>query len=223
MKCSDKFKIVDRVLTKWFKKLGHTVGEHPSYFIIIPVFLTLLAATGSQRIYYEDDPEYLFSPVTGRAKEERAIVQEFFPDNFTQFNPSRMTDLGKFVRLLITAADGGTLIRPDVFDEIVRLDALVSNVSISNGERNWTLDDLCARWEGECLGNHIVKLAPYVRAATAGNITLKYPLWFSDNYEMFVFPASLGSPVVNGEDIEEVPALQLLYWVSNHTDFDINV
>ncbi|KAF0290223.1 Patched domain-containing protein 3 [Amphibalanus amphitrite] len=223
MKCSDKFKIVDRLLTNWFKKLGHKVGEHPSYFIIIPFFLTLLAATGSQRIYYEDDPEYLFSPVTGRAKQERAIVKEFFPDNFTRFNPSRMTDLGKFVRLLITATDDGTLIRPEVFDEIVRLDSIVSNVTISNGERDWTFEDLCARWEGKCLRNPIVKLAPYVPDVVSGKLNLTYPIWFSDNYDIFVFPASLGSPVVSGEHLQEVPALQLLYWASNHTDFDVNV
>ena len=96
-------------------------------------------------------------------------------------------------------------------------------MTISNGETTWTLDDLCARWEGECLNNQIVKLAPYVEAAMNGNITLTYPLWFSDDFEMFVFPASFGSPVVNDDVVVEVPAIQLLYWASNHSDFDINV
>ncbi|XP_037089285.1 patched domain-containing protein 3-like [Pollicipes pollicipes] len=224
MKCSEKFKIVDRVLTAWFKKLGHAVGRRPGYFVIVPLFLTALAGTGFQRIHYEDDPEYLFSPLTGRAKQERAIVQKYFPNNFSAFNAGRMTDLGKFVRLLVTAKDGGTLFRRDVFEEVVQLDRLVTNVTVDSGESRWTFDDLCARWNGKCLQNSIVTLLPYLDDVLSGNISLTYPVWFSDSYDVFVFPAFLGSPEVSNEGLlGEVPALQLLYWGSNHSDFDINI
>lgn len=223
MKCSDKFKLVDRVLTRWFEWLGGVVGKYPGYFVLVPLFLTALAATGAQRIHYEDDPEYLFSPLTGRAKEERAIVQRYFPNNYSTFNAGRMTDLGKFIRVLVTAKDGGTLFRPEPFSEIEELNRIILAVSVDSGERSWGFDDLCARWNGNCMTNNIVNLEPYIADVERGGINLTYPVWFSESYDAFVFPASLGSPVVNDGIIESAPALQLLYWGSNHSDFDVNV
>ena len=47
------------------------MNRTPGYFIIVPILLTALCASGFQRIYYEADPEYLFSPIDGEAKFER--------------------------------------------------------------------------------------------------------------------------------------------------------
>lgn len=90
--------IVDDILNRSFYKLGLVVGRNPGYFIIIPVLLTLLMITGYQRIYYEMDPEYLFSPVRGQGKYERRIVEENFKVNYShRFNVGRITRAGKFI------------------------------------------------------------------------------------------------------------------------------
>lgn len=45
---------------------------------------------------YEIDPEYLFSPVNGHGKSERAVVESFFKVNYThRFNVGRITRPGK--------------------------------------------------------------------------------------------------------------------------------
>lgn len=45
---------------------------------------------------YEIDPEYLFSPVNGAGKSERAIVENYFRVNYThRFNVGRITRAGK--------------------------------------------------------------------------------------------------------------------------------
>lgn len=50
-----------------------------------------------QQIKYEIDPEYLFSPVKGDGKMERAIVEEHFKVNYTsRFNVGRITRPGKY-------------------------------------------------------------------------------------------------------------------------------
>lgn len=50
-----------------------------------------------QQIKYEIDPEYLFSPIRGEGKTERAVVEEFFKVNYThRFNVGRITRPGKF-------------------------------------------------------------------------------------------------------------------------------
>ena len=78
-------KIVDDTLKKLFFKLGVTVGKHPGYFLIVPALLTALCASGFQRMNYNYDPEYLISPSSGRAKLERAIMEEYFPINYNYF------------------------------------------------------------------------------------------------------------------------------------------
>nr|CAD7394215.1 unnamed protein product [Timema cristinae] len=83
-------------LKRGFYKLGVVVGRHPGYFLIVPVLLSLACVTGYQRIKYEIDPEYLFSPVWGEGKAERAVVEEFFKPNYTsRFNVGRITRPGE--------------------------------------------------------------------------------------------------------------------------------
>lgn len=61
-----------------------------------PISLSLFAFR-FQRLKYEIDPEYLFSPENGAGKHERAIVEEFFKVNYTSnFNVGRITRAGKY-------------------------------------------------------------------------------------------------------------------------------
>ena len=78
-------KIVDDTLKKVFFKLGVVIGKNPGYFIIVPLLLTALCASGFQRMDYNYDPEYLLSPSTGEAKQERAIMEKYFPINYNFF------------------------------------------------------------------------------------------------------------------------------------------
>ncbi len=49
-------KIVDDTLKRLFYRLGVAVGSQPGYFIIVPLLLTALCATGFQRMHYNYDP-----------------------------------------------------------------------------------------------------------------------------------------------------------------------
>ena len=90
---------IDLILKKWFYDLGVVIGKHPTYFIIIPIFVALLLGTGMQRLVYVDDPEYLFSPVDGDAKQERTLIDTYFRVNYSsKFNPSRFVRPGRFAR-----------------------------------------------------------------------------------------------------------------------------
>lgn len=94
---------VDTILGSWFYKLGLAVGRTPGYFIIVPILLTLLCITGYQRVHYEMDPEYLFSPQNGEGKYERAVVESFFKMNYSaRFNPTRITRPGQYRQLCVT-------------------------------------------------------------------------------------------------------------------------
>lgn len=87
---------VDDFLNRAFYKLGLIVGRHPGYFVIVPILLACICFTGYQKIHYEIDPEYLFSPVNGPGKTERAIVEQYFKVNYShQFNVGRITRPGE--------------------------------------------------------------------------------------------------------------------------------
>lgn len=61
-------------------------------------------------MHYEIDPEYLFSPINGHGKTERAIVENYFKVNYThRFNVGRITRPGKTIghRINIVMKVGG--------------------------------------------------------------------------------------------------------------------
>ena len=78
-------KIVDDTLKKVFWRLGDCVGRRPGYFLIVPALVTALCASGFQRMDYSYDPEYLMSPTQGAAKQERAVMEQYFPVNYQYF------------------------------------------------------------------------------------------------------------------------------------------
>ena len=114
--------IMDSALRKLFYKLGVIIGKHPGYFIVVPILLTLLCATGVQRMVYNYDPEYLFSPTNGQGKGERDRVEQYFPTNYSDFKASRITRPGKLARLIITAKDNGSMLRTHIWDQLLYLD-----------------------------------------------------------------------------------------------------
>ena len=142
----------------------------PGYFIIVPVLLTALAATGMQRIVYESDPEYLFTPLNGQAKQERAVQEKHFPMNFTDFDPSRASRGGKFARLIIQASDGGSILREREFNQVMFVDELVRNLTFwsSVDQANYSYIDLCAlTHDGYCWDNRVLNLGRSVLLCAA--------------------------------------------------------
>ena len=86
---------------------------------------------GFQQMDYEYDPEYLFSPRDGSAKQERAALEEFFPTNYSAFKSSRMTRVGKFARIIVKPKDGGNMVRTALWNQLLYLD----QVGVGGGER----------------------------------------------------------------------------------------
>lgn len=87
-------RVVDDTLKRLFFRLGVCIGNNPGYFIIVPLLLTALCASGFQRMDYEWDPEYLLSPTTGRAKTERGIVEKHFPMDYNHFQVGALSGCG---------------------------------------------------------------------------------------------------------------------------------
>lgn len=121
---------VDKALKRFFYWLGYNIGQRPGYSILVPLLLTALLATGFQQMDYNYDPEYLFSPTSGSAKGERATVEKYFPTNYSDFRASRITRPGKFGRVVVAAKDGGTMLRTQLWNQLLYPRPLLLNLAI---------------------------------------------------------------------------------------------
>ncbi|KAA0200941.1 hypothetical protein HAZT_HAZT005246, partial [Hyalella azteca] len=206
----------DSFLNRSFYKLGANIATNTGYYIIIPILLTAICATGFQRIQYEDDPEYLFAPTNGRAKQERAVVEEFFKVNFTwDFHPARVTRNGRFARFIMVAKDNGSLLREEVWNDISTVDQMVHNVTIAEEGRKFQYKDLCAIWGEECFENQVLDIGELIPEINNNTFNLTYPFMLNPRtFESYVFPFHFGGiETSNSSTIVSVKAITLYYWI----------
>ncbi|KAB7507922.1 Patched domain-containing protein 3 [Armadillidium nasatum] len=188
------------------------IAKNPSYYIIIPVFLSLLGMTGIQRLDYEKDPEYLFSPTNGLGRKERIEIEKVFPvDYANNFDPSRITRISHFARLLITAKDNETMLRVHVWKDLIALDQAVRNISVEYDERNYTFAEICAKRSGKCIDNPVFNLNEFMPEIENRSMWLNYPVML---YPL-VLPFFFGGAVVNETEgvLISTEAIALNYWL----------
>lgn len=199
-------------LTKFFYKLGTTIALYPSYFIIVPIFLSLLGFTGLQRIYTEEDTERLFYPQDGPAPYERAVIEESFPMNSSaQFLPYHLTRIRGYARVLIEAKDKKTIFRKHIWEEILHLDKAIRDFQITYEDNTYSYKDLCAVWKGECFKNLVLDLHDYIDSIENGTMEISYPVMLFP----LVFPMFFGGITLNptGDYISSAKALNLNYFL----------
>ncbi|KAK6618440.1 hypothetical protein RUM43_013633 [Polyplax serrata] len=208
---------VDNFLTRNFYRLGVFVGNNPAYFLIIPVLLSLLCVTGFQRMHYEIDPEYLFSPINGEGKYERAVVEEFFKPNYTsRFNVGRITRPGRFGRIIAIPRDKGDMLRVEIWKELRLLDELIQNTTVEYDDETFTYRDVCAKWIDECYQNDILNLDYVMEEIERKELNLTFPIMFNPvTWDAHTFPVYFGGTIVSEDGvITHVPSVQLVYFVT---------
>ena len=61
-----------------------------------------------------------------------------------------MSRVGKFGRVIVTAVDGGSLLRTAIWDQIVQLEAAVLAITVEHEGMQFQYQDVCAKWDGRC-------------------------------------------------------------------------
>jgi len=123
-------------------------------------------------------------------------------------------------RLFIQAKDGGTLLRKDVWNEIMELNEIVHNVTIVFDEDSYNYDSLCANWEGECAENDILEIGELLDDVIAGKMPINYPIMFNPNtYKTYALPIFFGGvKLTDKATVSLVKALQLNYFIAVNSD-----
>ena len=152
------------------------------------------------------------------------IIAEVLSSIFS-FDPVRSSRPGRFGRILITAEDGGSLLRSNIWSEISHLDSQVKNVSIIRDGQSLSYDQLCAlNLEGVCWNNDILDLATLMEDIEARRINISYPVWFSPvtfkPYPITMFFGGIKLDDINS--VTHVDAVSLAYFLNSAQDEDLD-
>ena len=215
---------LDWWLKQKFRLLGRVVGRHPAPFIIIPVLLAALLATGMLGVQYTSDPDELLTPVNGEGRQEKAIAEKFFPTNFSDFDAPRSTKFGLYGYVMVTARDGKSILQPEIWSEVRRLQNIIVDITVEHAGKQYHYADLCAKWAGQCYTNQLLSFADTFAVLSKGvfrDSVENYYRNYSDKFSFEVANNITKLSLETSKDIvNNVEAIKLL---TNQTLADIKV
>ncbi|XP_067123846.1 patched domain-containing protein 1-like [Centruroides vittatus] len=204
--------IAYRYLSKLFYKHGIQVSRHTSWYIIVPIFMTLLSATGFQN-FLPDLKEDSLIPSGGIVDKYKLRLMQLFPiDLASNFDPERLLHAIHYGTVIVEATDGGSILREFVFREIVTLDREIQNFFVDEDD-GWNYKDICAKNNGKCYENKILRINNELEALKNGTFRLIYPFGnTSRNYDV----VTLGGVELNEESyVISAKAVKLLYFLDD--------
>ncbi|XP_077994499.1 patched domain-containing protein 3-like [Glandiceps talaboti] len=210
------FDCIEKRLRQLLKVYGEIVGHHFVPFIFIPVMMTAGLALGSLYFEQNTDTEYLFSPVDGPARKNRAEIEKYFAMDFDDgFTRIRQTDRGRYAYALVTAKDGGDILRKCMIEEILKFDGQVKRLVVRHWGQYHDYDTLCGKWKGKCAAsNAVLKLMNYNSSYMdmLNEYSLSYPVIAVGYFEYFIGGSLGGVEYLNNTDIiKSAKAMSLLY------------
>ena len=150
---------VQKGLETMFYDYGKFVAKYPLPFLIGPLVVTFGFALGLCNFELIEDTEYLYSPIHGRAKDERKIIEHYFPsDTSSSFLPSRKMSLQGFVQVLIKNSHSGNIYDSRHFERIEELNEIIEGTTVLHGDNEYNYTLLCASWKGDCATNSLLQL-----------------------------------------------------------------
>ncbi|KAI6228789.1 Patched family protein [Aphelenchoides fujianensis] len=141
-------------------RVARWIARHPLPFIVVPLVLTAVLAVGIVRnLRIVRGVQFLYSPQDADWKHEEAVFRQRWVDDEQRFFPGRDVLLRNGVYLLISARDGGDVLRPPLCRQLIALVDAVANFSFVDaaGERR-AYADVCFRFQNECFRNAHVRL-----------------------------------------------------------------
>lgn len=184
------------------------VGSHPWWFLVVPLLLS--AGLGSGFYFFQDrvanNIEEQFTPVNGRAKEERRYIQETFPGNESMFSRLRLSTGGNYATLIATS-EGGVLTE-EALRDIAELDSEIRSMVVHHGNQSFAYQDLCAGVMGSRTPDNILDVV------VGNRVNLTFP-WFHCENESFPLHGRLGGVKLcgNSSAVLSSRALQLSYYL----------
>ena len=121
--------------------------------------LSFVLTTRMLKVKYLSDPDHLLTPVNGEGRKEKAIAENFFPTNFSDFDIPRSTKFGLYGYVIVTSPSGHSILQPQIWAEVKQLQDIIVNMKITHGDQQYQYKDICAKWNGECYTKSVLSFA----------------------------------------------------------------
>ena len=205
----------DLLLSSQLGQLGTAVARSPLAFLLVPLLITALLATGFQQFFFLANTEYLFVPTYARSLEDRAAIEQIFPDSLDNYLKGGTVRLPVAVDLNLVPRELGPALREEVWREAAALVSLVEQVRVEAGGREAGWQELCARFAGRCVDNSFLELVD----SEAGLSNLSFPLHREGREERwFPLVAHLGGVTLQGGKILDARAMKVTFVLGSGED-----
>ncbi|KAJ8042863.1 Patched domain-containing protein 3 [Holothuria leucospilota] len=147
---------IERALRRLFISYSRLLCRYP--FVIAISSLLIAAGLGSGFAFfsYASGTEDLFTPQESQARNDRNTIADLFPVDFDSFLPDRVIKADqRQLSVILSAVEGDNILNFKVMAEILSLNAQIISTKISVNETEFTFEDVCSRWNGECIENPI--------------------------------------------------------------------
>ncbi|XP_062844163.1 patched domain-containing protein 3 [Trichomycterus rosablanca] len=179
---------VEKPIRSCLERLGRFVGQHPGWFIIIPLFLSVTFGVG---FYFLEDRKsndivVQFTPRDGHAKIEKQFFETYFrpgkdeeeeddddEDDYDLFSTLRLTTDGSYASVIFTSEMNA--ISADALEEILHVDTQVKTMTARFGGEEFSYTDVCAGGKNSCHDNTLLKLLDY-NASRIEVLNLMFPV-----------------------------------------------
>ncbi|XP_033644620.1 patched domain-containing protein 3-like isoform X1 [Asterias rubens] len=213
-----QYSCVNHAISRAFYKYGKLIARHPLLFLISPCIIMILLCIGISQIEINGDVEYLFTPEDCKARQDGEFTQEHFllGTEGGNFLPNReLVMFNRRGRIIVTAMDGGSALRQDIMEELMRLDERVRTFTVDFNDTETSYNRICQKWMGECVDNQLL-LFYRDRVSEFSNITVTYPqadlpLIFGQSIPLMIGPNFGGVKLKDSNVVESVFAIRLFY------------
>ncbi|XP_030630613.1 patched domain-containing protein 3 [Chanos chanos] len=208
---------IEKPIRICFERLGKFIGLHPWWFFIIPVVLSVVLGGGFCFLNENNDIEEQFTPMDGAAKQERQFFLDTFRQNSSMFTGMRVITNGVYASLIFR--DTKNILTVPAFEEILRIDNKIRNITVQKGAEQFNFSDICARVGQRCWSNVILDIFNY--NASKVNVTnITFPIHALNSGENVSLELSLGGEEVNNNSfVQSAKALRLMYFLrEDHED-----
>ncbi|XP_039609827.1 patched domain-containing protein 3-like [Polypterus senegalus] len=204
---------IEKPVASGLEKLGRMVGRHPWWFLAIPLVCALALGGGFAFLTKAkaNNIEEQFTPVNGPAKADMALVSRYFPIDETSFTTQRLITEGAYAAF-IAVHPSGKILSEEALTEVLRIDGVIRNMTVSESGQAFTYRDICAQKNGECTPNAVLKaLGNDVRAI--GSIAFQFPLWVTATEQTFLGTTLRGVETNGSGIVQSAKAIRVFYFL----------
>ncbi|XP_023210558.1 patched domain-containing protein 3-like [Centruroides sculpturatus] len=211
-----KLDCVRKIICYVFKKLGKTVAQHPYYFILLPVILSITLSIFLKELKSSKTFNNIIISDTGKVFSNKKYIENTFSYNSSEFSDQlRRPDLPNCLMIHILKQDEGNMFSKNVLSEVKLVDEIIQNTSLKTDGKLIQYQDLCTHMHKKCFQNPIIEIITDAGIDTIlqKRIKLKYPV--DIDYLTFRYKAyfiNLGGVTEDNENfVEKVNAIALIY------------